>query len=234
MKAAFVFLLALWAFFLPAFAWQSETHAKLAEKVCLDFDCGCISDVREGAVAPDREFRDFINHHCYLQNRSVSEVLKGLKLAGEFHDNISAPCEPSEYYSCPKKDSCPALEKMRFWLSESRKDTGCGRWRDIGIAAHYYFDSRVFWHKVQNENYDKCHEPFEGRVERKFEAGDGSNWTIEACGAKENYGNMVLYVNDFEAILAETDAMEKAQNVPLLAECGFWCRISGWIRLVFI
>ncbi len=199
----------------------------LAEKVCRDFDCGCIEEIRDAAVIPDRDFKDNINHHCY---------------------NLSVFCEPSEYYTCPKKNSCPALEKMNYWLTESEKaqgcekssrecsklsETSCQKWRDIGIASHYYFDSRVFWHKVQNEEYYKCHEPFEGKVEKKFEANDGSSWTIDACGAQENYANMVSYVNDFEQILADNGAPRKAADTPLLPECGWWCKFRIWLSAIF-
>ncbi|MBU4246679.1 MAG: hypothetical protein ABIF85_01975 [Nanoarchaeota archaeon] len=216
-----------------AFAWQWETHSTLAEKVCRDFNCGCIEEIRDAAVIPDRDFKDTINHHCYLLNRSVSEVLKGLKLIGEFHDNLSVSCEPSEYYDCPKKNNCPALEKMQFWLEKSEKALGCEQWKNVGIASHYYFDSRVFWHKTQGEDYNKCHEPFEGKVEKKFDANDGSDWTITACDAQENYANMVSYVNDFEHILAASGAPEKVADAPLLSECGRWCKLWMWLSALF-
>lgn len=195
-----------------ASAWQWETHSTLAEKVCRDFGCGCIAEIRDAAVIPDRDFKDTVNHHCY---------------------NVSEPCAPSEYYTCPKKNSCPALEKMEKWLSESRGKTACERWKSIGIASHYYFDSRVFWHKVQSEDYDKCHEPFEGDVEKKFEANDGSGWTIDACGASENYANMVQYAGEFEEILADNSAPPKIQDAPLLPECGWWCRFWDWLSAIF-
>lgn len=212
MKTAFFALLGLILFSSGAFAWQWETHSTLAEKVCRDFDCGCIPEIRDAAVIPDRDFKDFINHHCY---------------------NISINCTSSKYYDCPKKNSCPALEKMQFWLSESQSKTGCERWKDIGIASHYYFDSRVFWHKTQGEDYNKCHEPFEGKVEKKFDANDGNNWTIESCGASENYGNMVQYVGEFEKILAYNGAPQKVADAPLLPECGWWCRTKAWLSAIF-
>ncbi len=195
-----------------ALAWQSETHAKLAEKVCMDFGCGCVSEIREAANMPDRDFKDFINHHCY---------------------NISVGCDSSKDWICPKKNHCPALEKMNSWLAESRNDTGCRKWRDIGIASHYFFDSRVFWHKVQNEDYPGCHEPFEGKVEKKFEAGDGSNWTIGQCRTEENYENMVRYVDEFEEILENNGAPAKTADVPLLPECGWWCMVRAWLSSYF-
>lgn len=210
-----------------ASAWQWETHSTLAEKVCRDFDCGCITEIREGAITPDKEFNDFINHHCY---------------------NISESCVSSKYYDCPKKNNCPALDKMQFWLDESKKasgcekssrecsklsDTSCQKWKDIGIASHYYFDSRVFWHKTQGEDYNKCHEPFEGAVEKKFEANDGSNWTIDTCGTSENYSNMVRYVSEFENILADNGAPRKVADAPLLSECGWWCRLWMWLTSYF-
>lgn len=210
----------------PAFAWQSETHARLAEKACRDFSCSCISEIRDAATIPDREFRDNINHHCYFQQ---PETLKGLEIRNDFHDNLSTSCAPSKYYDCPKKNDCPALEKMERWIAESKGKNGCEKWKDIGIASHYFFDSKVFWHKVQNEDYYKCHEPFEGKVEKRFEGGDGGNWTIEACGAKENYTNMVGYVNDFENLLQEDIGIKKIEDTPLLPECGVWCRIKAWL-----
>ncbi len=204
-------LLAIVLIISPASAWQWETHSKLAEKVCRDFGCECISEIREGAIAPDKEFKDNINHHCY---------------------NLLSPCEPSKYYSCPKKNGCPALEKMNLWIAESRNKADCARWRDIGIASHYFFDSKVFWHKVQDEDYTKCHELFEGKVEKKFDENDGSNWIIEACGAEENYTDMMQYVSDFEVILSEKSGDVKVQDTPLLPECGWWCRL--WNRIASV
>lgn len=196
----------------PSFAWQWETHSALAEKACRDFDCGCISEIRDAAIVPDRDFRDNIRHHCY---------------------NLSVPCVSSGYYDCPKKNDCPALEYMEKWLVQSQNKSGCERWRDIGIASHYFFDSKVFWHKTQGEDYYKCHEPFEGKVEKKFETLEGSAWVIEACGAKENYPNMNQYVADFEAILAEKEGLQKAQDAPLLPECGWLCRVIRFVMSLF-
>jgi len=200
------------AFFSAASAWQWETHSTLAEKACRDFDCGCIEEIRDAAVVPDRDFRDNIRHHCY---------------------NLSVPCVSSEYYDCPKKNDCPALEYAQNWLSDSHSKTGCEKWKSIGIASHYFFDSKVFWHKTQGEDYYKCHEPFEGKVGKKFENRDGSAWVIEACGAKEDYSNMVQYVADFEAMLAEKEGFKRTGDVPLLPECGWLCRIFRFVLSLF-
>ncbi|VVB59903.1 Uncharacterised protein [uncultured archaeon] len=225
-KAAFLAFVVFLLIHQSASAWQWETHSTLAEKVCRDFNCSCISEIRDAAVIPDRDFKDNINHHCY---------------------NLSIPCKPSKYYSCPKKNSCPAIEKMEDWLSKSQNENGCNRssrscsklsdtscqkWKDIGIASHYFFDSKVFWHKVQGESYSDCHEPFEAAVEKKFESGDGSNWTIEQCGAEENYSNMVGYVKEFENILENSSASQKAQDTPLLPECGWRCKLRNWVRIL--
>ena len=46
---------------------------------------------------------------------------------------------------------------MNEYLESASKKTSCDRWRDIAIASHYFFDTKVFWHNVQKENYFKCH-----------------------------------------------------------------------------
>ncbi len=210
-KAAFLTFAVLLLIHQGASAWQWETHSTLAEKVCRDFDCGCVAEIRNAAIIPDRDFRDNINHHCY---------------------NVSESCNSSKDYTCPKKNHCPALQKMESWINAAQNKQGCEKWKNIGIASHYFFDSKVFWHKVQNEDYKECHEPFEGAVEKKFEANDGSNWTIEACGAEENYRNIVEYVKEFEDILTKRGE-EKKEETLLLPECGWWCKVRIWLLVIF-
>lgn len=211
MKSLFAFLLLI-LFFLssPSYAWGSITHAALAEKVCSDFNCTCVAEAREGANVPDNTFKDFINHHCY---------------------NTSASCPKSEdgLWKCPAKNNCPAYGKMSQWLFAAKNATGCERWRNIAIASHYFFDTKVFWHSVQDENYYACHEPFETKVNGKFREGTGG-WTVYQCGISVNASEFGPWVQEFEE---KIDFEEKAQDVLLFRECGWWCRfvdeITGWL-----
>ncbi len=208
---AFLFLL---VFLTPAsYAWGSVTHAALAEKVCADFNCTCTAEARQGANMPDNTFRDFVNHHCYNASSSCPESKDGL-------------------WKCPTKDSCPAYRKMDQWLLSASNATGCERWRDIAIASHYFLDTKVFWHNVQNDSYENCHQPFESMVNENFREGE-NGWTVHQCGVSVNSSEFEPWVQEFEK---KIDFEGKVQDVPLFKECGWWCTIknsiTGWLFLL--
>jgi len=125
-----------------------------------------------GSIAPDRDFKDFVNHHCYdpLWN-----------------------C-PSGDWVCPEVFDCPALEKSGYWLAEGEQATGCEKFYDIGVASHYYLDSRVFWHQIKSEDYESCHAKFEDMVGQNIE-GDFDIWV---CSAYMNKTIFDGYISEFE------------------------------------
>ena len=156
-------------------AWDWDAHQWLAEKLCSDYNCGCSIEIKNGSIAPDKVFRDTVNHHLY----------------------DPSTCVPSQNYTCPTKYDAVALEKADYWLGKAKSDTGCDRWYDIGVASHYFFDTKVIWHQIQNEDYDKCHAPFETAVGDKFKK-NSTNWTVCKCDACVSYNDFPGWVSEFE------------------------------------
>ena len=178
----------------PGLSWDWSTHRYVARQLCSHLDCGnCLDIMINGSIAPDQVFKDTINHHCY---------------------NPSIGC-PSGNWTCPQRPDCPALEKADEWLTKSREDTGCRKYYDIAVASHYFMDSKVFWHTVQNEDYDKCHAPFETRVGEQI----GNDFTVSVCG-------IVIDSQDFDGYLTE---FEGKLNAP---QPSIWDRISAFINSI--
>jgi hypothetical protein len=147
----------------------------LAEQICNNFDCGCLGDIKSGSIAPDKVFRDFRDHHYY--NPSI--------------------CTPSSYYTCPTYYDDIALEKADYWLDRARSDSGCDMWYDIGVASHYFFDSKAIWHQVRDEDYNECHKPFETEVGDKFKYGY-TDWSVCRCEECVSYSDFFPWISEFE------------------------------------
>jgi len=159
----------------PGLSWDWSTHRYVARQVCSYLDCGnCLDSMINGSLAPDQVFRDTINHHCY---------------------NPSAGCI-SGNWTCPQRLDCPALEKADEWLTKSREDIGCQKYYDIGVAAHYFMDSKVFWHNVQNED-TSCHTQFESQVGEQI----GNDFTVSVCGIVIDSQDFDGYIKEFEGKL---------------------------------
>lgn len=138
-------------------SWDWDTHRYIARELCEDLECGvCLEYMINGSIAPDKDFRDPINHHCY------SPLWK---------------C-PEGDWTCATENHCPALEKTNEWLQKSRNDIGCMKYYDMAVASHYFMDSKVFWHKVKNEDYENCHRPFETQVGNHI---DEDQFTVTVC-----------------------------------------------------
>ncbi|NOQ55584.1 MAG: hypothetical protein GQ477_02130 [Nanohaloarchaea archaeon] len=90
----------------------------------------------EWSNIPDTVFKDMINHHDY---------------------DINKDCPESDFWTCPTKNDFKASRKVQEYLDSARQKEGCSRWKDIAIASHYFFDTKVFWHNVQDEDYFMCH-----------------------------------------------------------------------------
>lgn len=161
----------------PGLSWDWATHEYAARQICDYIGCGdCLPDMLNGSIAPDRDFRDFVNHHCY---------------------DPLWEC-PEGDWVCPDQFDCPALEKSGEWLERSGQDSGCARFYDIGVASHYYLDSRVFWHRVSNED-ESCHSRFESRV------GDSvtGNFSVTECGVTVSKAELDEHVAEFKNKLAQ-------------------------------
>jgi hypothetical protein len=168
---AFVALLLLAA---VSFSWDWDTHQWFAGELCKSYDCGCLEEIKNGSIAPDRDFRDAFYHHLY----------------------DPATCAPSEYYTCPTEYDAAAIIRMNAWLSNISKPWDCGDWYAIGVASHYFTDSKVIWHNVKNEDYEKCHKPFEDKVGEFFKNGQ-TDFTVTQCGETVYGSNFTEWGNAF-------------------------------------
>jgi hypothetical protein len=164
-------------------SWDWPTHQYAAREICAYTGCGdCLPYMLNGSIAPDRDFKDTINHHCYEPVQTC----------------------PAGNWTCPNRTDCPALEKAQEWLDIAGQDTGCNKAYDIGVASHYYLDSKVFWHTVSNEDYENCHAKFEHQVGLRIE----SEFNLSVCGIGITKADFEGYVNDFESRIG-------AQNSPV-------------------
>jgi hypothetical protein len=142
-----------------SFSWDWDTHQWFASEVCRYYNCNCMDEIRNGSIAPDRDFRDSVNHHSY----------------------DPSSCKNSSYYRCPEKFDDIAIQKMDYYLELVSEPLDCQDWYNIGVASHYYLDSKVIWHNVQNEDYGQCHEPFESKVGEYFKKGI-VDFSVTKCG----------------------------------------------------
>jgi len=182
-------------FLIPVSAWDWDTHRFLAEKICDHYSCKCHAEIKEGSIIPDRDFRDFSNHSCYDPSK----------------------CSPSSYWSCPYKRSCPAIDKAREWMEKAAKARECERWKYVGIASHYFFDSKCFWHQVTNEDYSNCHKPFEDEVGDKVISSGLSDWTVCKCGACVSSRDFESWLQEFYAF---ADGYLPKTNPTAIGSCG--------------
>ena len=186
-------LIALMIIGLPASAWWNDTHGALAEKVCRDFNCSCIEDIAEWSNIPDALFKDMINHHDYDTNKD---------------------CPESRYWRCPTENDFKASRKVQEFLDSAEQKEGCSAWKDIAIASHYFFDTKVFWHNVQDEDYFECHKGFEQQVNEHFLNKD-TDWTVCTCGICVSYDEFEPWVLEFEEKIGFLD---KVYETPLIVE----------------
>jgi hypothetical protein len=170
-------------------AWNWDTHRWVATQLCGRMGCGnCSEYFTNGSIAPDKDFRDTANHHAY---------------------NTSWSC-PSGNWTCPAKNDFVAFTKAEEWLNKSRNATGCEKYYDIGVASHYWFDAHVFWHKVQNEDYDHCHAPFETSVGDKI----GTTFSVEKCGVTVTSADFDVWLNEFSAIVGAPASTQNQEFMP--------------------
>ena len=157
----------------PALSWDWPTHQYAAREICNYTGCGdCLQAMLNGSIAPDRDFKDTVNHHCY---------------------EITQNC-PEGNWTCPNRTDCPALAKAQEWLQKAAVDAGCNKSYDVGVASHYFLDSKVFWHTVAGEDYENCHAEFEHDVGLQIE----SDFNLSVCGVGITKAEFGGYVKGFE------------------------------------
>ncbi len=168
-------------------AWKWETHQYLAEQVC----GGDTVSVDKGAIAPDNEFKDFINHHVYRQCNSA--------LSAEW-------CDGSGCFDCSKgviTDNV-ATDKVQEWILKMKStDVLADKSYDCGVASHYFFDSKVYFHQTKSEK-EACHTDFEANVNNRIKLKDYGNWTECACGVCVSYFEFNNWINQFDSVRNST------------------------------
>ncbi len=163
----------------PGLSWDWTTHQYAAREICNHLGCGlCLDYMLNGSIAPDRDFKDFINHHCY---------------------DPLYEC-PQGGWTCPDVFDCPAIAKSEDWLAKAATDYECEKFYDIGVASHYYLDSRVFWHRVTGEDESSCHARFESLVGEEI----SQNFSISVCSINITKADFEGYVAGFEEQLSPT------------------------------
>ncbi len=153
-------LLALLALAGAASAWEKESYEVLAERLCNEFGCQCMEEVKEGSTVPDTRFRDEPAQHCYKPMMDFSHQEPGA-------------------WSKPVLNECPALDKAVVWLDEASEAGGCDRWYYIGIALHYFMDAKEFWNQVIGVN-QTCRREHEDAVNDYLRF--GRTWETCSCG----------------------------------------------------
>jgi hypothetical protein len=143
-----------------ASAWTQGSYEEAARRLCSGFGCGCEQYAVSGSTMPDLKFRDQPAHHCYRP--------------------LDAYPNASAYWSRPTLSECPAQEKASVWLSEASNSSGCERWKDIGIALHYFLDGKEFWNRVVAANRT-CAGEQESEVNDYLLFG-GAEWKSCSCG----------------------------------------------------
>lgn len=184
----------------PAYAWDWDTHRWLAEKICNDLNCSCIAEIKDGSVDPDRNSGDRACCHHYYN---------------------PSTCTPSQYYTCPTKYDDITLRRMEDNLGTSKYYSDCTKWYYIGRASHYFFDSKVIWHQVQNESYDNCHKPFEDEVGYNFYL-NKTDWKVCKCDQCVSYSDFLPWITEFEnkvRALPTTTTNATLPTVPTETKC---------------
>lgn len=176
----------------PGLSWDWTTHQYAAREICSYAGCGdCLPDMVNGSIAPDRDFKDYINHHCYDPLQEC----------------------PNGDWICPDRFDCPALEKSDEWLAKARGAIGCERFYDIGVASHYYLDSRVFWHQVTKEDESACHARFEELVGESID----KDFNAGACGINVTKADFEGYVSGFERQIGAKDYTKEIVTGAIIA-----------------
>lgn len=172
-----VVLLTLLIIIPSASSWGYMTHEWFCERLYENN-----KDLRElitnkeeflrGCIAPDKEYDDQNNHHCYAaaecKKINTSSINPGTVV---YFEDIKS-CINNEYFDCPtliKFDESvknATVEDFSFYL---------------GVSTHYITDAHVPVHQIMGEDYYGCHAPFERKINEKLER-DEKDWVVtENC-----------------------------------------------------
>ena len=175
------FLLVL--LFCSAWAWTGTTHEAIAANICVWTQCACQGQMIYGSTVPDRVFHDNINHHYYDPNWDC----------------------PNGMWECPTEYDPIALTMARRWLKHAQgNETGCERDFAIGIASHYFYDSKVFWHRVKKEK-QSMHSRWEKLVAEKY-PGD---FVVDEYGVRVADEDFAEWDEEFKEWLIDYSLMQR-------------------------
>jgi len=169
----FIILLMFSSLLLPeSFAWDSTTHKFICEQIyqtnkelnkILDHD-----QFLRGCNAPDTEFNDQQNHHCYAAKECHSiDVTKTKPNSLTYFSDIEN-CVEKSYFDCP------AMEKFEEYIKKSSESNFSFY---VGVSTHYFTDSYVPVHQTMGEDSFKCHMPFEKKIGDNLKNGKRF-WTV--------------------------------------------------------
>ena len=155
-----------------SFAWDSTTHKFICEQIyqtnkelnkILDHD-----QFLRGCNAPDTEFNDQQNHHCYAAKECHSiDVTKTKPNSLTYFSDIEN-CVEKSYFDCP------AMEKFEEYIKKSSESNFSFY---VGVSTHYFTDSYVPVHQTMGEDSFKCHMPFEKKIGDNLKNGKRF-WTV--------------------------------------------------------
>jgi hypothetical protein len=163
-----IFLMMLLFFLLipNSFAWDSTTHEFICEQIyqanknlnkILDHD-----QFLRGCNAPDTEFNDEQNHHCYVAKQChIIDTSKIDSVSLAYFMDID-DCIEDSYFDCP------ALDKFEESIEKASKSDYSFY---VGVSTHYYTDAHVPVHQVMGEDWWGCHLPFEKEVGENLKGG---------------------------------------------------------------
>ncbi len=166
--AAIIFLLLI----PTAYSWGWDTHIWICKQIYdSNKDLNKVLDRWEfirGCIAPDKEYDDQINHHCYVAKECKTiDVTKTDPAGLSYFTDIEA-CIEDEYFDCP------AMEKFDEALNNATKSNFSFY---VGVATHYFTDSYVPLHQTMGEDYWECHVEFEKKIDEKIER-NKKFWTV--------------------------------------------------------
>jgi len=159
-----------------SYAWSGHTHEWICEQIYrtdkelnkkLDY-----SQFIRGCTAPDVEFKDQQNHHCYVAKQCHAINASKINPNSLAYFSDVEDCIGESYYDCP------SMEKFEEYI---KKASGSNFSFYIGVSTHYFTDAHVPVHQTMGEDNWKCHIPFEEKIDDNLKK-DKKFWTVtQAC-----------------------------------------------------
>ena len=193
-------------------AWMPQTYEALSKRLCDYYSCECQKEIIGAVTKPDKLFRDEPSQHCYKPelklkteyNLGETELPICPNLNNLSRWDVASDCYVPELdnlgyienaWQLPVLNDCPALDKVSSWLDSASKKNGCARWHDIGIAFHYFLDSKEFWNNVILVN-KTCRQEHEDLVNDYVRLGS-KDYTACSCGICVSGDDFNNWINEY-------------------------------------